>query len=89
MRGNQSTDQETNSLGTITSNIRETDGDNLNRKRSLSPMDYSMKKCTSEEIMLVDEVDVFFGPEFYGRKLSFCVLDVSTTLTCERNVNSQ
>ena len=71
MRGNQSTDQETNSLSTITSNIRDMDGDNSNRKRSLSPMESRMKKCASEEIMLVDEVDVFFGSEFYGRKLSF------------------
>jgi hypothetical protein len=26
------------------------------------------KKDVQEEIMLVDEVDVFFGSEFYGRK---------------------
>jgi hypothetical protein len=34
------------------------------------------KKFSSEEIMLVDEVDVFFGSDFYGRKFLF----VSTKL---------
>jgi hypothetical protein len=49
----------------VSSRTRRTSSDN--RKDTISTYQKS-KKESKEEILLVDEVDVFFGAEFYGRK---------------------
>ncbi|VEU39667.1 unnamed protein product [Pseudo-nitzschia multistriata] len=61
INGNQCVDQKPMSKTTKISNSREADGKDSNTSSK------TMKKSFVEEIMLVDEVDVFFGSEFYGR----------------------
>ena len=95
MRGNTSTDKEIKSSSTMTSKSKEMGLTNNDGKRSFpatnSKVSYKRrKKSSSEEIMLVDEVDVFFGSEFYGRKLLCLFLKfVSTAHSCQWNINSQ
>ena len=92
MLGNQPSSQETDSMDTSISVHQEVGDDSIDGSPSRPAKEFKCplkrtKKTSSEEIMLVDEVDVFFGSEFYGRKSIF-LFSMINNCTRSRYVNS-